>query len=218
MANNLKKLMIILYIHSGSKFYMGTIVMENTNQQNQNQTNNVNNEENIDSSAKSETSENITENLEEIVKEEIDQVAKLEAEVSDLKDNNLRLVAEMQNTQRRSQDEIKKARDYAISNFAKEIITVKDYLEMALKDQSGNFEMLKMGVDLTLQQLVKVFESHQVKEINPQPKEKLDANLHQAMNVVEEHDQEPNTIVAVMQKGYMLNGRVLRAAMVSVAK
>lgn len=195
---------------------MGIIVMENTNQQNQ--TNDVNNEEHIDSSAKSEAAENITENLEEIVKEEIDQVAKLEAEISELKDNNLRLVAEMQNTQRRSQDEIKKARDYAISNFAKEIITVKDYLEMALKDQSGNFEMLKMGVDLTLQQLVKVFESHQVKEINPQPKEKLDANLHQAMNVVEEHDQESNTIVAVMQKGYMLNGRVLRAAMVSVAK
>jgi len=188
--------------------------MENNNQQNQNQTN----EEHIDSSVKSETTENITENLEEIVKEEIDQVAKLEAEISELKDNNLRLVAEMQNTQRRSQDEIKKARDYAISNFAKEIITVKDYLEMALKDQSGNFEMLKMGVDLTLQQLVKVFESHQVKEINPQPKEKLDANLHQAMNVVEEHNQESNTIVAVMQKGYMLNGRVLRAAMVSVAK
>lgn len=218
MANNLKKLMIIPHILVSSKFYMGTIVMENTNQQNQNQTNDVNNEENIDLSAKPEAAENITENLEEIVKEEIDQVAKLEAEISDLKDNNLRLVAEMQNTQRRSQDEIKKARDYAISNFAKEIITVKDYLEMALKDQSGNFEMLKMGVDLTLQQLVKVFESHQVKEINPQPKEKLDANLHQAMNVVEEHDQEANTIVAVMQKGYMLNGRVLRAAMVSVAK
>lgn len=158
------------------------------------------------------------EKLEEIVQEEVDQLAKLEAELAELKDTNLRLIAEMQNVQRRSQDEIKKARDYAISNFAKEIITVKDYLEMALKDQSGNFEMLKMGVDLTLQQLIKVFEGHQIKEINPQPKEKLDANLHQAMSVVEEHEQEPNTIVSVMQKGYLLNGRVLRAAMVTVAK
>jgi molecular chaperone GrpE len=162
--------------------------------------------------------ENTTEELEEIVQEEMDQISKLSNELAELKDTNLRLIAEMQNTQRRSQEEIKKARDYAISNFAKEIVTIKDYLEMALKDQSGNFEMLKMGVDLTLQQLIKVFEGHQIKEINPQPKEKLDANLHQAMSVVEEHEQEPNTIVSVMQKGYILNGRVLRAAMVTVAK
>ncbi len=165
-----------------------------------------------------ESIETIEEKLEEIVAEEIDQLAKLEAELAELKDTNLRLIAEMQNAGRRSQDEIKKVRDYAISNFAKEIITIKDYLEMALKDQSGNFEMLKMGVDLTLQQLIKVFDTHQIKEINPQPKEKLDANLHQAMSVVEEHQQEPNTIVSVMQKGYLLNGRVLRAAMVTVAK
>ncbi len=162
--------------------------------------------------------ENFTEVLEEIVQEETSQVLKLEQELAELKDTNLRLIAEMQNTQRRGAEETKKARDYAISNFAKEIITVKDYLEMALKDQSGNFEMLKMGVDLTLQQLIKVFEAHQIKDINPQVKEKLDANLHQAMSVVEEHEQETNTIVSVMQKGYLLNGRVLRPAMVTVAK
>ena len=156
--------------------------------------------------------------VEEAVAEELSEIDKLTKELNDAKDNNLRLMAEMQNTQRRSQDEIKKARDYAISNFAKEIITVKDYLEMALKDQSGNFDMLKMGVDLTLQQVVKVFEAQQIKEINPQPKEKLDANLHQAMSAVEEHEQESNTVISVMQTGYMLNGRVLRAAMVTVAK
>ena len=156
--------------------------------------------------------------VEEAVAEELSEIDKLTKELNDAKDNNLRLMAEMQNTQRRSQDEIKKARDYAISNFAKEIITVKDYLEMALKDQSGNFDMLKMGVDLTLQQVVKVFEAQQIKEINPQPKEKLDANLHQAMSAVEEHEQESNTVISELQKGYMLNGRVLRAAMVTVAK
>ena len=149
---------------------------------------------------------------------ETDQIATLEQELSELKDNNLRLIAEMQNTARRAQEEAKKSRDYAIANFAKEIITIKDYLEMALKDQSGNFEMLKMGVDLTLQQLVKVFEAQQIKDINPQPQDKLDANLHQAMSVVDEHQQEANTIVAVMQKGYILNARVLRPAMVTVAK
>lgn len=159
-----------------------------------------------------------TETVEEIIQEEISQLEKLQQELSELKDTNLRLIAEMQNATRRNQEEVKKARDYAISNFAKEVITIRDYLEMALKDQSGNFDMLKMGVDMTLQQLIKVFDAQQVKEINPQIGEKLDANLHQAMSVVEEHEQEANTVVSVMQKGYMLNGRVLRAAMVTVAK
>ena len=154
----------------------------------------------------------------EPVVEEINPITKLEQEVAELKDDKLRMLAEMQNVQRRSQEEVKKARDYSISNFAREVITVRDYLEMALKDQSGNFEMLKMGVDLTLQQLIKIFDAQQIKEISPQAKEKLDANLHQAMSTVEEHEQDSNTIVAVMQKGYMLNGRVLRAAMVTVAK
>ena len=154
----------------------------------------------------------------EPVVEEINPITKLELEVAELKDDKLRMLAEMQNVQRRSQEEVKKARDYAISNFAREVITVRDYLEMALKDQSGNFEMLKMGVDLTLQQLIKIFDAQQIKEISPQAKEKLDANLHQAMSTVDEHEQDSNTIVAVMQKGYMLNGRVLRAAMVTVAK
>ena len=149
---------------------------------------------------------------------ELDQVSLLEKELSELRDTNLRLIAEMQNTTRRAQDEAKKSRDYAISSFAKEVITIKDYLEMALKDQSGNFEMLKMGVDLTLQQLIRVFEAHQIKDINPQAKEKLDANLHQAMTIIEEHTQEANTIVSVLQRGYLLNGRVLRPAMVTVAK
>ncbi|RTK96279.1 MAG: nucleotide exchange factor GrpE [Neisseriaceae bacterium] len=156
--------------------------------------------------------------IEEVIEESLSEVEKLAQELAEAKENNLRLMAEMQNVQRRSQEEIKKARDYAIANFAKEVITIRDYLEMALKDQSGNFEMLKMGVDMTLQQLVKAFEAQQIKEINPQAKDKLDANLHQAMSVVEEHDQEPNTVVSVMQKGYILNGRVLRAAMVTVAK
>lgn len=183
--------------------------MENTHA-----TENQTNEEQLQAT----TEEVVTETVEEIIQEEVSQLDKLQEELNALKDNNLRLVAEMQNAQRRSQEEIKKARDYAISNFAREIVTVKDYLEMALKDQSGNFDMLKMGVDLTLQQLVKVFEAQQIKEISPQVKEKLDANLHQAMSVVEEHEQESNTIVSVMQKGYILNGRVLRAAMVTVAK
>lgn len=166
----------------------------------------------------SEISENFTNFSDELIQGELSALDKLSAELAEAKDANLRLIAEMQNTQRRAHEEAKKSREFAISNFAKEIITVKDYLEMALKDQSGNFEMLKMGVDLTLQQLIKIFELQQIKEINPQLRERLDANLHQAMSIVEEHEQEANTIVAVLQKGYLLNGRVLRAAMVTVAK
>ena len=88
---------------------------------------------------------------------------------------------------------------------------------MALLDQSGNFEALKMGVQMTLNELNKAFEHTQIKEINPQVGEKLDPNHHQAMQT-EESEQEPNTILKVMKKGYQLNERVLRPAMVVVAK
>lgn len=192
---------VILFLFYGKK------IMENNNQATENV---VQNEAEVINEVLNEQAE--------VAVEELSPLEKLEQEVVELKDDKLRTLAEMQNIQRRSQEEVKKARDYAISNFAREIVTVRDYLEMALKDQSGNFDMLKMGVDLTLQQLIKIFDAQQIKEINPQAKEKLDANLHQAMSTVEEHEQDSNTIVAVMQKGYMLNGRVLRAAMVTVAK
>lgn len=146
------------------------------------------------------------------------QVTVLEQKVAELKDMYIRAQAEMQNKDRRNIEEIKKARDYAISSFATDLVVVKDYLEMALKDQSGNFEMLKMGVDLTLKQLVQVFEGHKIKTIEPKVGDKLDPHSHQAMNTVEAEGQEPNTVVSIMQKGYSLNERVLRPAMVTVSK
>ena len=157
---------------------------------------------------------------EEILETHTDEtkVLKLEQEVTELKDLYIRAQAEVANIQRRSQDEIKKARDYSLSSFAKELVVVKDYLEMALLDQSGNFEALKTGVDLTLKQLTQVFEKHQIKEITPELQTKLDPNLHQAMNTIEDSGQDSNTVVSVMQKGYQLNERVLRPAMVTVAK
>ncbi|HLX55096.1 MAG TPA: nucleotide exchange factor GrpE [Aquella sp.] len=147
-----------------------------------------------------------------------DKINELEQKVAELKDLYIRSQAEMQNIQRRSNEEVKKARDYAISSFAKDMIIVKDYLEMALKDQSGNFEAIKTGVDLTLKQLVQTFERQLIKEVNPNPKDKLDPHLHQAVTTVEEAGAEPNTIIDVMQKGYVLNERVLRPAMVTVTK
>ena len=97
------------------------------------------------------------------------------------------------------------------------MLPVKDYLEMALLDQSGNFDALKMGVQMTLNELQKAFDATHIKEINPQAGEKLDPHYHQAMQAVVS-EQEPNTIVSVMKKGYTLSDRVLRPAMVVVAK
>jgi molecular chaperone GrpE len=163
-------------------------------------------------------SENIMEDLESVEAKEQPQITVLEQKVAELKDLYVRSQAEVQNVQRRCIEDVKKARDYSISSFAKDIITVKDYLEMALKDQSGDFDTLKTGVDLTLKQLVQVFERHLIKEISPAENDKLDPHLHQAMTSVEKEGVVSNSVIAVMQKGYILNERVLRPAMVTVAK
>jgi molecular chaperone GrpE len=162
-------------------------------------------------------SEQCSEEAEEYLSAE-DKVVELEAKINELKDLYVRAQAEIQNVQRRSIEDIKKARDFAFSSFAKDVVVVKDYLEMALADQTGNIETLKTGVDLTLKQVVQVFERNAIKEVSPIPGDKLDPHLHQAMNSVESAGQEANTIVNVMQKGYTLNSRVLRPAMVVVAK
>ncbi|MDO5639593.1 MAG: nucleotide exchange factor GrpE [Neisseria sp.] len=134
-----------------------------------------------------------------------------------LKDEQLRGLANEQNLRRRHTDEIQSAHKFAGQKFATEMLPVKDYLEMALLDQSGNFDALKMGVQMTLTELQKAFDHTQITEINPQPGDKLDPHQHQAMQAVES-EQEANTIVSVMKKGYQLNDRVLRPAMVVVAK
>lgn len=134
-----------------------------------------------------------------------------------LKDSELRALANEQNLRRRHQQEIADTHKFAGQKFAAEMLPVKDYLEMALLDQSGNFEALKMGVQMTLNELQKAFDTTHIKEINPQTGDKLDPNLHQAVQTVVS-EQEPNTIVNVMKKGYTLSDRILRPAMVVVAK
>ena len=142
------------------------------------------------------------------------RVTELEAELADI---NKYHQAELQNLNRRHQEEIQAAHKFAAKKFAEELLKVKDYLEMALLDQSGNFDALKMGVQMTLNELQKAFDATHIKEINPQPGDKLDPHQHQAMQAVVS-EQEPNTIVSVMKKGYTLADRVLRPAMVVVAK
>ena len=142
------------------------------------------------------------------------RIAELEGQ---LKDSELRGLANEQNLRRRHQQEIADTHKFAGQKFAAEMLPVKDYLEMALLDQSGNFDALKMGVQMTLNELQKAFDITNIKEINPQPGDKLDPHQHQAMQA-EESDQEANSIIRVLKKGYLLNDRILRPAMVVVAK
>jgi len=143
------------------------------------------------------------------------RVAALEAEVAELKEQYLRARAETENVRRRAAEDVSNAQKFAAQKFASELLSVKDSLEMALLDQSGQFDALKFGVDLTLKQLVSAFEKAQITEINPLG-DKLDPHKHQAIST-EESEAEANTVVRVMQKGYLLADRVLRPAMVVVA-
>lgn len=135
-----------------------------------------------------------------------------------LKDADLRLLANEQNLRRRFQEELQSAHKFAAQKFATEMLAVKDYLEMALLDQSGNFDAMKMGVSMTLNELNKAFDNTQIKEIAPQKGDKLDPHQHQAMQEVEAPDQEAGSIVSILKKGYSMNERILRPAMVTVAK
>jgi len=144
------------------------------------------------------------------------RIAALEAEVALWKDQCLRAKAETENMRRRAAEDVVNAQKFATQKFASELLAVKDSLEMALLDQSGQFENLKFGVDLTLKQLVSAFEKGQISEINPLG-EKLDPHKHQAISQ-EESDAEAGTVLRVMQKGYLLADRILRPAMVVVAK
>jgi molecular chaperone GrpE len=124
--------------------------------------------------------------------------------------------AEGENIRRRAQDDVIKAQKFAVERFSGEIVAVKDSLEAGLAVETATVESFKSGMELTLKQLSGVFEKFNIKDINPVG-EKFDAHKHQAIGMLES-DQEPNTVVSVMQKGYQLHDRVLRPALVMVAK
>lgn len=145
-----------------------------------------------------------------------DQLAAVVAELEKARGDVLYAKAEAENIRRRAAEDVDKARKFAVEKFARELLAVKDALEMALLDQSGNFEALKMGVDLTQKSLVSAFEKFDLQEVAPAIGDKLDPNLHLAISTVP-HELEANAIVQVMQKGYQLSGRLLRPAMVVVS-
>ena len=140
----------------------------------------------------------------------------LKAKITELEGAVLYAKAETENFRKRSIDEMDKTRKYAIENFASEILLVKDSLDASLMVNESSLENYKEGMELTSKQLTSVFEKLNIKEIDPKG-EVFDPNFHEAMTMVES-DQDANTVISVMQKGYTLNERVLRPALVTVAK
>ena len=147
-----------------------------------------------------------------IPEHEIDQVKKIVA----LKAQVLYAQAESENNRKRALEEAEKTRKYAIESFCQEIILVKDSLDAALVIENSTLESYKDGVELTVKQLAAIFEKFNIEELDPIG-ETFDPNFHQAMTMIDS-DEEPNKILSVFQKGYKLNGRVLRPALVSVSK
>ncbi len=149
--------------------------------------------------------------------EMIAQLADAQARLAEMHDAFLRAKAEGDNIRRRAQEDIAKAHKFAVESFAEALLPVKDSLEMALKVDTPSVESLKEGVDMTLKQLSAAFEKNRLLEVNPQPGEKLDPMKHQAISMVPA-EQEANTIVSVLQKGYTIADRLLRPALVTVAQ
>ncbi len=145
-----------------------------------------------------------------------EMLQKAEAAVQEHRDAFLRAKAETENVRRRAQTDVANAHKYAVENFAAELLAVKDSLEAALSTENAAAENLKSGVELTLKQLKAAFEKYNLAEENP-VNQKFDPHRHQAISMVES-DAEPNTVISVLQKGYKLNDRVIRPALVTVSK
>ena len=145
------------------------------------------------------------------------QLANAEAKAKEMQDSFLRAKAEVENFRRRAQEDISRAHKYAIEGFAEALVPVMDSLEMALKVETPSIESLKEGVEMTLKQLSSAFEKNRLMEIHPKAGDKLDPMKHQAISMVPA-DQAANTIVSVLQKGYMIADRLLRPALVTVAQ
>jgi molecular chaperone GrpE len=141
---------------------------------------------------------------------------KAETEAAELKDAWLRAKAETENVRKQAQNDVLKAHKYAIERFSKDLLTVRDALELALATPHDTIDALKDGVELTLKNLNAAFEKAHIAEIDPAG-EKYDPHRHQAVTMIES-DQPAGTVVQVFQKGYLVNDRVLRPAMVAVAK
>ena len=165
----------------------------------------------IDSEESSEKSE------EEIA---VDSLSKLDVQLEEMRDQVLRHQAEVQNVKRRAEQDVEKARKFALERFCNELLPIVDSLEMAIlsasPDQEDSESILK-GVQLTLKMFVDTLAKFNLEQIDPEG-EPFDPKLHQAVSMVENNEVEPNTVLSVMQRGYVLSGRLIRPAMVVVSK
>ena len=144
------------------------------------------------------------------------QLSATEAKLAEMHDAFMRAKADAENIRRRAQEDVTKAHKFAIESFAEAMVPVRDSLEMALKVETQTVDAIREGVEMTLKQLSAAFEKNRVLEVMPQAGDKLDPNKHQAVAVVPS-EQEANTVVTVLQKGYTIADRLLRPAIVTAA-
>ncbi len=152
----------------------------------------------------------------EIIPNLADQLQTAELKAQEHYDAWMYAKAEGENIRRRAIEDVSKAQKFAVERFSNEMLAVMDSLQAALAVENTTVESFKSGMELTLKQLTSVFEKFHITEINPVG-EKFDAHKHQAISMIDS-DQPANTVVSVMQKGYTLNDRILRPALVLVAK
>lgn len=145
------------------------------------------------------------------------ELEELKAKSSELADQYLRAKAEAENVRRRADEDVAKARKFGIESFAESLLPVCDSLDAALAIENATAEQLREGSDATLRQLASALERNKVVAINPAAGEKFDPHQHQAISMVPAQ-QEAGTVVAVLQKGYLIADRVLRPALVTVAQ
>jgi len=145
------------------------------------------------------------------------QLSATEAKLAEMHDAFMRAKAEGENIRRRAQEDVSKAHKFAVESFAEAMLPVRDSLEMALKVETPSIESLKEGVEMTLKQMTSAFEKNRLVEVMPATGDKLDPMKHQAVAMVPA-DQDANTVVSVLQKGYMIADRLLRPAIVTAAQ
>ena len=149
-----------------------------------------------------------------------EMVTQLQEDLMAARDGALRAQADAQNVKRRAEQDVETARKFALEQFTKDLLPVVDNMERALASTEGDDALMKPvaeGVELTLKSLLDALQKYKIEPVDPEG-EPFDPQFHQAMSMVPNPDVEPNTVIAVMQKGYTLNGRLMRPAMVMVSK
>ena len=178
-------------------------------------------EQNPDNSATTEEQQ-VAENNQEIKQEEKQPEMSLEDQVKDLEDRNLRLLAEMQNMRNRHQKDLKDAREYAVAGFANDMIALSEDIYRAREAipnaEDEIYKKILQGIDLTIDELKKVFAKHGIERVAPNKGEKFDYQVHQAIAQVPTNEVDDGCIVGLIAAGYKIRERILKPAMVAVAK